>query len=262
MKQPRIELSIKLALIIMTSASAQIAAAAPIAFMVTSTDHFGTIDLGTGAYTDIANTGQLLSGLGVSGGSLYAGLTNSAILYQVNSVTGALTNVGSGSFNYLATGSTSTGLYGINTSMQLFSVNPSTGATALIGSTGLVEASVVSFSTGSNTLYLSNGTSLYSLNTSTAAPTLIGSTGSLYLAGMVASGGTLYGGSYFAPEFVVTIDQNTGATTVGPLVSGAQGNFYGLAQLDSAAAVPEPGALGLTLAGLGIVSLFARRNRR
>lgn len=242
---------------------ATVATATPIAYMVTRTDHFGTIDLGTGVYTDIVNTGLLLSGLGISGGSLYAGLTNSTTLYKVDQVTGATTIVGSGSNAYGATGSTVSGLYGIENiggGLRLFVINPINGATTLIGSTGLTTGSVYGVSTGSSSLYLANDTNLYTLNTSTGAATLVGSMGSVTLGGMVSIGGVLYGGVFTPTVEIATLNTSTGAAAIGPLVSGAQGNFYGLASFASAS-TPEPATFGLLLVG-GALLAVGRGSRR
>jgi len=81
--------------------------------------------------------GSQLSGLGVSGSTIFGGVVNTTALYSVNTSTGALTLIGNGTINYIDTGSTLTSLYGLDSSLNLFSVNPANGATTPIGATGL-----------------------------------------------------------------------------------------------------------------------------
>src|SRR5271157_4914342 len=63
------------------------------AYEATGNNNFGTIDLTTGAYTQIGNMGALLSGLGVAGGNVYGGIEGTSSLERVNLATGALTLV-------------------------------------------------------------------------------------------------------------------------------------------------------------------------
>src|SRR5579863_2523107 len=131
----------------------------PLAYeFVGRSDSWGTIDLTTGAFSQTGNTGQLLSGLGVGpGGLLYGGLDSSGTLYQVNPANGNLTTVGTSSLAYNDFGSTTTGVYALDTRLNLYSVNTTTGATTLIGPTGLSVNATIGLSTGSETLYFTNG---------------------------------------------------------------------------------------------------------
>ncbi|HEV3330119.1 MAG TPA: hypothetical protein VG096_03995 [Bryobacteraceae bacterium] len=112
------------------------------AYIATGTDrlgatHFGTIDLTTGVYTDIGNMGRLLSGLGAFGNGLYGGLNGGNTVYQVNPGTGQLTPFSTsgatpvGGWNDF--GSTTTGLYGLDSIGNLYSINPSTAVVTFIG---------------------------------------------------------------------------------------------------------------------------------
>jgi hypothetical protein len=244
--------------------------------MTTSSDQFGTIDLSTGAFSLSGNMGQQLSGLGVSGGNLYGGVTDTGNLYQVNPTNGALTLVGNGTINYIDTGSTTGGLYALGgllapgSALSLYSINPTTGAATLIGPTGLsLSTSVVDtvgLSTGSGALYLTFGpsfstASLYSVDTSTGTATSIGNTGADALGAEVFEDGALYAGSNYngstLADSLYTLDTTTGAGTFVADASGGPTAFYGLAPASS---VPEPATL--TLFGVGLAGLGAFRRRK
>ena len=245
-----------------------------LAYIVTQTDQFGTIDLNTGVFTGIGNMGQQLSGLGVSGGNLFGGVSDTGNLYQVNPANGALTLIGAGTINYLATGSTTSGLYAVGgpgtagSALSLYSINAGTGAATLIGATGLdISTTVVDtlgISTGSGTLYLTFGPSfstgtLYSVNVATGAATSIGSTtGADALAAEVFENGTLYGGSNISGgsfvDSVYTLNASTGAGTFLADESGGATRFDGLAP-GPLAAVPEPGSPLLMLTCCGAIVL-------
>jgi hypothetical protein len=236
-----------------------------LAYMSTGTDQFGIIDLNTGVFTESGNSGQLLSGLGVSGGRLYGGVEDTGDLYQANPANGVLTLVGAGTINYLSTGSTTGGLYalgGPNTAgaaLSLYSINPATGAAALIGPTGLdlstTVVDTVGISTGSGTLYLTFGPSfssstLYSVNVTTGAATSIGNTGADGVGATLFENGTLYAGSntngVSLADSLYTLNPSTGAGTFVANESGGATQFDGLAPV-TAATVPEPRCLAFLL---------------
>ena len=125
------------------------------AFVGENNADFGTLDLNTGAFTLLGNSGQTLAGMAVADGDLFASSyhLSTGTLFQVNPATGALTTIGTSSVDIDDFGSTTSGLYVIGTDKNLYSVNPTTGAETLIGATGLSSlGSWRSLSTNSSTL--------------------------------------------------------------------------------------------------------------
>jgi hypothetical protein len=238
--------------------------AASIAYAGSNTGAFGTIDLNTGAFTSLGNSGQTLSGMAVAGGSLFAASyhTPNGTLFATNPAKGALMSIGSASgVNIDDFGSTTTGLYAVSFggTQDLYSINPSTGAATLIGPTGLGYGSWRGLSTNSGALYFADGANLYTLNTTTGAATLVGAFGgSAEMGVLLTEGGVLYGGDD-VHNTVDTINISTGAATVGPS-SGLPGSFYGLAPNPiPTSTTPEPGAWGILAGGIAAMVLIRRR---
>lgn len=225
---------------------------------------FGTIDLNTGAFTSAGNSGQTLAGLAVANGSIFATsyhVANST-LYNVNPSNGALTSIGSTGIEVDDFGSTTGGMYAVDTSANLYSINSSTGAATLVGSTGLGLGSWRSLSTNSATLYFADGADLYTLNTSTGTPTLVGAfNGSAEEGALLFEDGFLYGGDN-VNNTVDTINTVTGAATLGA-TSGVGSAFWGLAPYPvptPASSTPEPASW--VLLGLGFAAALVARTLR
>jgi hypothetical protein len=241
-----------------------------IAYAGSNSGAFGTMDLNTGAFTLLGNSGQTLAGLAVANGSIFASSyhTPNGTLFQVNPANGALTTIGTATgIDFDDFGSTTSGLYVVSfgATQNLYSINPSTGAATLIGPTGLGYGSWRGLSTNSNALYFADGADLYTLNTSTGAGTLVGPFGgSAEMGVLLTEGGLLYGGDDIN-DTVDTINIATGAATVGPHPSSFPGAFYGLAPNPvpvTGTATPEPTACGLLGGGITALALFRRRLRR
>jgi hypothetical protein len=236
----------------------------PSAYLQTGADDFGTVDLTSGSYTQIGNQGALLSGMGEVGGNIYGGIDGGTALAQVNPATGALTYIGNGANAFYDFGSTTTVLYGMgyNGSVyDLFSVNPTTGATTLIGATGIPRAGTIGMSAGGSSLYFAvnsgGGSSLYSINTGTGAGTLIGSTGTAGAIGaMVVEGGVLYAGVESAGLPLYSLNTSTGTGTfIADLSNLGVGDYWGLVPTTSSTGVPDTGSSLLELAACALILL-------
>ena len=231
-----------------------------IAYLGVNNGDFGTLDLGTGNSTILGNSGQTLAGLAVSNAKLYATSYHVAAgsLFTVNPANGSLTTVGSSGITYDDFGSTTSGLFAVDTSANLYSVNQATGVATLVGSTGLSFGTWRGLSNNSSTLYFADGASLYTLNTATGAATLIGSTGGPQFGAMLMEGGILYGGENTPGLRVDMLNPANGVATTGPSLVGSSSPFYGLAP--NPIPVPEPNALALL--GAAILCLCSKRRTR
>ena len=241
------------------------------AYMSTSNlGDFGVIDLNTGVFSKLGNSGQTLAGLGVATGALYG--TSQGNVYTMNQTNGALTQVGTTTtFTYEDFGSTTTGLFAVDSNANLYSINPATGAPSLIGSTGIsnIGATFGGLSTNAGSLYLTSADQLYTLNTSTGAATLIGPTGNFEIAALVEEGGVLYGGGNpvggNSPFAVYTVNPTTGAATFVANVSGTGDlNFFGLAPDPLPVPAPPIGhglPVALAVGGVLLGAKFFERSR-
>jgi hypothetical protein len=218
-------------------------AADNLAYVFTSTDQFGVVDLNTGAFTQFSNTGQQPAGMGMAGGSLYVATYDYSALYKVNPANGNITLVGHSGITYCNLGSTLSGLYAVDTGGNLYSVNPSTAAATSIGSTGQsCVGNSLGMSTNSNSLYFAVDSNLYTLNTSTGLATLVGPMGVSGLGSMMFEGGLLYAGVTQPSSQIYTLNTSTGAGTPVSTPSGnpSPGKLWGMAP-----ASPQTGSLNL-----------------
>ena len=241
----------------------------PFAFNIGSNGTLGTLNLATGVLTQTGNSGITPAGLGEIGSTLFTADSEGTGLYRVNTLSDTLTQISSlglkgAGFNSL--GSTTTGLYALDNSFNLYSINPTSGAATLLGPTGVLTGVVAGsygygLSTGSSTLYFEDDFDLYSLNTTTGKGTLIGQSGApgIGFNSLVSENGTLYGvesANTLPYNTVYTINTSTGAgtldATLNPDVAVAS---WGLAP---AFAAPEPDALMLLLVGFGFLAAVAR----
>jgi hypothetical protein len=225
------------------------------AYMGTDTGEFGTIDLTTGVFSLLGNSGQTLAGMAVNGGKLFASAYHTTLgaLFNVNPANGALTTLGNSGVDIDDFGSTTSGLFGVGVDGNLYSFNPSNGAATLIGPTGIGFGIWRGLSTNSAILYFADGINLYTLNTSTGAATLVGNMGGgVEIGALLEEDGNLYGGEEEPALQVDTLDPGTGLATSGPPLSGATGHFYALAPspIPTPPSVPEPTSFGLLSVGI------------
>ena len=195
-------------------------------YAITQSGIYGTLNVSTGAFTPITSPGFEPAGLAGLGANLFSAVYPGNTLYEVNLTNGNFVTIGNGSATYYDFGSTTAGLYGFGTDQNLYSVNSSTGATTLIGPTGLPSGGLSGMSGGGPALYLAlateNDSLLYLVNTTTGAATEIGNTG-VSIAALGFADGTLYAAD--TSGNIYTVNTSTGAVT---LISNCGQVLYGL----------------------------------
>lgn len=198
-------------------------------YAMTQSGLFGTLNVSTGAFNQISNPGFEPAGVAGIGSNVFIANYGGGTLYEVNLNDGSLATIGNAGATYYDFGGTTTALYGIGTDQNLYSVSSSTGASTLIGPTGLGGGGYQAMSSGGTSLYttvpLEDGNSgLFSVNTTTGAATEIGDTGVVD----IASVGFAFGQLYAADETgnLYTLNVNTGAAT---LIAVPGQAFWGLA---------------------------------
>ncbi len=236
--------------------------AAPVAYASTNAGNFGMLDMETGVFTRIGNFGRTLTGLVNLDDTIYGASYRGSSIYTIDTSNGGLTLLGSPGFTVFVFGGTNSALYALDLSMNLHSIDPITGASSLIGATGVpgrLGTSVISLSSDALELYLISDVNLYILDTLTGAGTLIGSTGGPRIGAMAEIDGQLYGGVNNQMGFqmgISTLDTTTGHATITSNVSGTSDRFfYGMTSVFSnpPLTVPEPGSCMLLAVGfLGI----------
>jgi hypothetical protein len=187
------------------------------AYMGTVAGEFGTLNLNTGVYSVLGNSGQTLAGMAVTNGQIFASSYHpTGKLFTVNPANGTLAPVGNTTaMVYDDFGSTTSGLYAIGTDAALYSINAATGAETYVGPTGLSFGTWRSLSTNSNTLYFANGPNLYTINRNTGAASLVGDMGGPQIGALLEEAGQLYGGTDSPTLKIATLNTGTGLATTG-----------------------------------------------
>jgi len=208
-----------------------------LAYVTTQIGEFGTIDLNTGAYTQITAFGLEGAGLGVVGGHLYTAAYKGSTLYRIDPTTGTLTPVGTSGIQYKSFGSTVKGLYALDANANLYSVDPVTAATQLIGPTGIPGGfvySAIGISTGAASLFIAGSNIIFRVETRTGAANPLSKVPYDFPA-LLMEGGSLWGitGCADCVLQVLTIEPRTGGVTFVANVSGNPAPYVvnGLASL-------------------------------
>jgi hypothetical protein len=235
---------------------------------VTDSDQFGTLNLNTQTFSLVADLSFSPYGLvPTANGFLAVALSGALESISDSGATTLIGNTGVPPDSMAEIGST---VYLLSATGELYTVNTTTAAASAVGSTGLgAVASQYDSSlqaVGGNLYYtydvIGNPTgTLYEINAANASTTTISSSIILRIDAAILLGGTNYvfQNNDLSPSASTeyTLNLANGDTTLVGGISGGTG-LYGLAQ-----AVPEPGSLVFTFAGLlGIVCLAWMRNRR
>ena len=225
-------------LIISLTLFAASASAGPILYVVTYGGQFGTLDSGTGAFTQIGpTTSDPIGGLvnGPSGSLL--GVSYGGNLDAINPATGEITVIGAtGLGPALATSAFATGelngtVYETDGSNDLYTVNTTTGLASMLGPTGLPPFPSITdpddigdeaiFAAGGN-LYITfdafnavtsavvDAPELYQINPKTGVATLIGPT-AFGIDAAVQVNGTVLG--FTSANTVLSLNLANGNTT-------------------------------------------------
>jgi hypothetical protein len=256
------------------------------------TGEFGTLDLSTGAFTQIgpAFSDQLVGLVPGATGNLLS-ISTSGNLDSINPATGTVSVIraipvirtnepGNAPYSIAELNGTvyTTDLYG-----NLYTLNTTTGAAKFVGVTGIPICPSVTnpneisdetlFTAGGklyatfdginlNTLGLVDSPELYHIDPATGVGTLVGPT-ALGLDAALQLNGTVYGLAfgYSGSNTVLSINLANGSTTflndyVSSPVAGGLNSF----DVQGASPIPEPASFAL--AGFGIAALVAGGRRR
>jgi hypothetical protein len=279
------------AAMILTAAAAS---AGPIVYAVSTnynsfTGEFGTVDLTSGAFTQIGpSTSDPLTGLVPGPSGTLLGISASGNLDSVNPATGMISVIGATGIGAAGPGDAaddlaelSGTLYATDLYGNLYTLNTTTGAATLIGYTGIPicpsltnpeEVSDESLFTANGKLYatfdgvnlvtsaLVDSPELYQINPATGVATAVGPT-ALGLDAVVQTNGTVYGLAFgfAASNTVLSLNLTNGNTTFlndyasSPVAGGV--NSY---DIEGASPVPEPASFALIFGGL-LVLLASRK---
>jgi outer membrane protein assembly factor BamB len=258
--------------------SATSAIAAPDLYVDTFGGQFGTLDLTTGAFTQIGpfNSDPLLGLVPGPNGSLL-GVSLGGNLDAINPATGVVSVIGAtGMGPAPATSPFDTGefqgtVYVTDGNNNLYAVNTTTGATTLIGATGLPPCPSVTDLTGlgDEAFFAAGGKfyltfdgfdyttnavlvapALYQINPTTGAATLIGPT-AFGIDAALQVNGTVY--AFTSADTVLSLDVANGSTS---FVTNYDPNAM---DITGATQTPEPALFGPL--GIGIAAVLVAKRR-
>lgn len=262
-----------LAAILMLAAAGRGASAGPIAYLVDSSNNLGTVDLATGAFSQIGvvqtaleangrQTKLFAMGFGADG-KLYGVDNRVGHLYRIDPTTAATTDLG-------ATGSRAVGggsgpgntLYFLSffAPSDLNRIDLPGPTSSVVGSIGFEGDGSLAYD-GQGSFYATGIETglLHRIDAATGASVEVGPHGlpsaSQGVGASVFVGGVLYG--FTGNKEIVTIDVATGAATIVADIQ-APGDFIGAAAAPWAAPVPEPAGVVSLAVGLAAIGLAGR----
>jgi hypothetical protein len=252
-------------------------AAAAMVYVAGSGNEFGTLDLTTGAFTQIGTlnlpAGDNLFGMGFGAdGNLYGldSSTPNAELYRINITTAQVTAIGALGHSAIdATADASGKMYAISQDANglFYTLSPPSTTTTDVGSIGIHSSGLAAVTADGSQLFTSatdpvtGDADLYSVNQATGLATEIGDTGFFIINGLFVNG-TLYGFDDVT-DAIVTINTTTGAATQVATYSLPGGDVIFASATtpgNIGTVVPEP--MSLTLLGLGVAGVAAYGWRR
>ncbi len=218
-----------------------------------TTTPFGTIDLTTGAFTQIGSAfPDAADDIAVSPTGMVYAVLDSGSLITINTTTAAISVVGTlpAGVQSLAFRPDGT-LFGATTT-SLYTLNPSTAAGTLLGSMGLGGSDADNIRFDGSTLFVmtvDTNSRLYSLSQTSGAGTLIGPSGIDDVSLGAFFGGVFYGSNAAsAQNHIAQVNPSTGVGTEGANTSTEY--LFALAP----ATVPEPATFLICYAGLAFLA--------
>lgn len=249
----------------------------PTVYVVGSGNEFGTLNLSTGTFTSIAtlsfpaaDTNDQLFGLGFgANGQLYGVDSRSdAILWQVNTGTGQLTEVGTIGQSADGAGADAAGdFYGLTTdsNANLYNLNPLTNSATVVGNTGLYGSGLVAPTADGTQVFASvygggGPDGLSSIDTSTGKATVLNvDTGYTLYSGLVVDG-TLYAFATNGAILTFSSTNNWAPTVVATYSLPNDDKIEGAAVF--LGSVPEPSGVVMGLIAITAGGAFGLRRRR
>jgi hypothetical protein len=238
-------------------------------YVTGSSNEFGTLDLSTGAFSNIATlalpAGDYIYGMGFGADGRLYGVDSepNANLWQINPSTGAVTEIGSiGQSATDATSDAAGKLFVLSQDLNAvyYTMNPPSTSPSVVGPIGMSSGGLMAATGDGSQLYTTTQSTyhLVSINPTTGATSTIGNGLGYGVDNGLFVGSTLYAFDIFS-DAIVTINTTSGTATQVGTYSLPGGDI-----IFSSALVPEPSGLVLGLIGLataGALSLARRRRR-